>query len=234
MRNRLSRSLVLLAFAGLVRDAHAQGDKGSLTEEFKGMSAKERSRIASKEAEESLKDEAYQGLMRDAERSFQEGRYEEALTGYEKARAMRPYNVFPKVKIEDIKALIAKKNPPLEEPPPEPMPVPEPVAPSQPAVEPTRVEPAPQEVVPSPATSVAPPEEPVSTPTYTAPPPPLKKADQQIERRYKEGHAFVIERVVSVDGRVVVYKRVFHQWGQVFYFEDGVAVDERVWKARFP
>jgi hypothetical protein len=62
----------------------------------------------------------------------------------------------------------------------------------------------------------------------------VKPADGIIEQRYKEGQAFVIERAVTVDGRLVKYKRVYHPYGQTFYFEDGLSVDERVWKARFP
>ena len=61
----------------------------------------------------------------------------------------------------------------------------------------------------------------------------LKKAEGVIERRYKDGRAFVIERIVRLEGRTVTYKRVYHPFGQVFFFEDGLSVDERVWKARF-
>ena len=48
-------------------------------------------------------------VMQRAERAFQEGRYEEAIKGYEEARSMRPYNVYPKVKIEDLRALLARQ-----------------------------------------------------------------------------------------------------------------------------
>jgi hypothetical protein len=221
--------------------SHAQGDKGSLTEQFPNMSAKERSRIAAKENEEAQKDATYQDVMQRAERAFQEGRYEEAIKGYEEARAMRPYNVYPKVKIEDLRALLARQTAKqdtastVEEHPVDPDPV-VPVstnvtATTGPAPEPI---PAPHPVTEEKPAPAAP--EPV---VEKAPPPagdgtPAKPADGIIEQRYREGHAFVIERVVTIDGRLVKYKRVYHPYGQTFYFEDGLAVDERVWKARFP
>ncbi len=209
------------------------------------MSAKERSRIAAKEAEEAQKDASYQDVMRAAELSFQEGRYEEAIRGYEQARAMRPYNVYPKVKIEDLRALIARQAAEkdtttiVEEHPVD----------QEPAQPPVAATPAPQVADPEPSASQhvpadpAPPEkaaEPAiegrqeKTSSQTSPPSLAKAAEGIIEQRYREGHAFVIERAVTIDGRLVKYKRVYHPHGQTFYFEDGFSVDERVWKARFP
>lgn len=221
--------------------SYGQGEKGSLTEQFPNMSAKERSRIAAKENEEAQKDATYQEVMQRAERAFQEGRYEEAIKGYEEARAMRPYNVYPKVKIEDLRALLARQNAKQDAASTgEDHPVdPEPVVPvstnmsanTGPAPEPI---PAPHPVEEVKTVPVAP--EPVLE--KAAPPAgngtSVKPADGIIEQRYREGHAFVIERAVTVDGRLVKYKRVYHPYGQTFYFEDGLAVDERVWKARFP
>jgi hypothetical protein len=160
---------------------------------------------------------------------------------YEKARALRPYNVYPKVKIEDLNALLAKQAAAAPEEDTDAPPV-EPVATKSTGTElavPTAPFPAPAptaiQVPPPTETSVTPKIE--EKPTITPPreePTPLKKAKGDIERRYKEGNAFVIERTVTVDGHLVVYKRVYHSYGQVFYFENGRAVDERVWKARFP
>ena len=218
----------------------AQGDRGSLTEQFPNMSAKERSRIAAKESEEADKDASYQDVMRSAELSFQEGRYEEAIQRYEEARAMRPYNVYPKVKIEDLRALMARQTAKpdtavvVEEHALDPDPatpagaaVPDPVPPTQPPVE---------ELVHTkdldPETILEPAVEQGSVPDPV--PAAVKAADGVIEQRYREGQAFVIERAVTVEGRLVKYKRVYHPYGQTFYFEDGLSVDERVWKARFP
>ncbi len=243
VRIRLSRTIAMTIFLMcLVAQVRAQGEKGSLTDQFPKMSAKERARIAAKEVSESAQDQDYQAVMKEAESAFQQGRFSEAMAGYEKARSLRPYNVYPKVKIEDLKALIKKQSDegqaavePLEEKPPPPpvdVPVSEPSPPVA-AEQPSSVE-AIQRTA-TPATSGTPvdvPDQPAHTTSSV--PPDLKKADGLIERRYKEGNAYVIERTVTVDGRLVVYKRVFHSWGQVYYFEDGAAVDERVWNARFP
>ncbi len=221
--------------------AVGQGDRGSLTEQFPNMSAKERSRIAAKETDEAGKDASYQEVMRTAELAFQEGRYEDAIVGYEQARAMRPYNVYPKVKIEDLRALIAKQAAkpdttavvevhPVEPDPPPPAAV-QVIEPVKPAVI------SPVEETPPPVTSRP---QAVEIPVKEEPAAPASKgssakpADGIIEQRYREGHAFVIERAVTIEGRLVKYKRVYHPYGQTFYFEDGLPVDERVWKARFP
>lgn len=237
----LRPALVLAAWVACGQGpVHAQEERGSLTEEFPNMSAKQRARIAAKEVEEAGKDANYQQVMEQAERSFQAGRYEEALKSFEEARALRPYNVYPKVKIEDLRALLAKRAvaadtvvPPEEpsvavvEPPPTPIPPPAPVVVpvKEPAPEPR---PEPKRVVvqrPAPVEKA---------PTVTAPTTVSKPADGVVERQYREGQAFVIERAVTEDGHLVTYKRVFHPHGQVFYFQDGLSVDERVWKARFP
>lgn len=218
--------------------APAQKDRGSLTEQFPNMSAKERSRIAAKETEEAQKDGSYQEVMRTAELAFQEGRYEEAIKHYEEARAMRPYNVYPKVKIEDLRALIARQAAKqdtlaaVEEHPVDPEPTaPPPVEQVVPVVDHH-----PQEPMPVVEPLSAPKPEPkVEKPANATPAAlPAKVADGIIEQRYREGHAFVIERAVTIEGRLVKYKRVYHPYGQTFYFEDGLSVDERVWNARFP
>lgn len=107
-RPSLLRLLVIPVWL-LVCAVQAQPDS-SLTREFAGMSAKERSRLARKEAEEAAQDAPFQAVMRDAEALFTAQRYDDALARYEEARRMRPLNVYPKVKIQDLQALIAKRN----------------------------------------------------------------------------------------------------------------------------
>lgn len=239
---RSIRHAFLLSGAFVSCAIFAQKDRGSLTDQFPGMSAKERSRIAAKEAEEAQKDANYQDVMRAAELSFQEGRYEEAISGYEQARALRPYNVYPKVKIEDLRALIAKQaaekdttsiveEHPVEQ---ESAAVPQAISPEPIVSGQVRADLAPRvtPTAPAPVPVVDLAEERISSPPPT--PSFAKAAEGIIEQRYREGHAFVIERAVTIDGRLVKYKRVYHPHGQTFYFEDGFSVDERVWKARFP
>lgn len=242
VRIPLSRTIAMTLFLMGLAQARAQGDKGSLTDQFPKMSAKERARIAAQEASESAKDKDYQTVMQEAESAFQQGRFADAMAGYEKARSLRPYNVYPKVKIEDLKALIKKQNDEAQAAEPPPGNKPDPPVVQQPVEIPTIPLPVeqPSSVEATQRTAPPPTGEPPSEATVqparttSTVPPALEKADGLIERRYKEGNAYVIERTVTVDGRLVVYKRVFHSWGQVYYFEDGAAVDERVWNARFP
>ena len=56
------RVVLLLSACLAVRWSTAQ-DRGSLTDDFPGMSAKERARIAAKENAEAAKDAVYQALM---------------------------------------------------------------------------------------------------------------------------------------------------------------------------
>lgn len=165
-RPSLLRLLVLPAWL-LVSAIQAQPDS-SLTPEFAGMSAKERSRLARKEAEEAGQDAAFQAVMRDAEALFTAQRYDEALARFEEARRLRPLNVYPKVKIQDLQALIAKRNaerravvdttlpipsPPNEVKPAEPRPTPSPA----PQVKEPAPMPQPVPAPPLPRDSVVPP-----------------------------------------------------------------------------
>lgn len=212
----------LAALCGWSAPVLAQGDRGSLTDEFKGLSAKERSRIAEREVKEAASDQAYQQVMAEGEAHFQAGRYEEALATFQRARAMRPYNVYPKVKIQDLEALLGARAAP------EAAVVPTATPPPATAPPMGDQQAAPRPAAPPPATGSAPVQ---VAPTEPGPPEWIAAGGE--ERRYKEGNAFVIERTVREEGATVVYKRVQHPWGQVYHFRDGLAVDERVWRTRF-
>jgi hypothetical protein len=241
----LIRTLLVVALLGGAADAGAQVDT-SLTKEFAGMSAKERTRVARQETEDAARDPAFQAVMQEAETLFAGQRYDEALERFKEARRMRPLNVYPKVKIKDLEALIAKRDAegPAETPvePTVPAPTPVVVAP-KPAPEPMKPEPAkvePPKVDPSPTPEVTPAAVPV---VRTAPVvnttltiPDSTKAslpDGTHERIYKEGRAVVLERRVVADGQETVYRKVTHPWGDVVYFKDGLAVPARVWAEVF-
>jgi hypothetical protein len=84
--------------------------QGSLTDEFARMNPRERARVAQREQEEARNDTGYQAKMAEGETLFQQSRYEEAMAVFEVARSMRPLNVYPKVKIEDLKVLIRQRD----------------------------------------------------------------------------------------------------------------------------
>ncbi len=248
----LVRPALLAAFAILAFPCSAQRGDESLTSDFSRLSAKERSRIAAKETEEAAKDTSYQALMHKADNAFQAGRYQEALATFQQARVLRPYNVYPKVKIEDLQALIRKKEQENKVPaPPEALPEDTTARPvkAPPALVPEKVQPTlPEEEKPVPAPAPTPLEErvPASLPRHPQPLPPAKAAESPParaieppapavmgERIYREAGAVVTERTVEDDGKAVVYRKVVHPWGQTFYFQDGRAILQREWDQRF-
>lgn len=250
----------------------AQGKDKSLTKDFSQLSPKERSRIAAQETAEAEKDSTYQRLMREGDQAFRAGLYEDALAIFQEARQLRPYNVYPKVKIEDLQALIRKRDqeaaqaapppapevaeemPPAQtvEPIPEATPVPStegkpeetdmmteaPAPPPLPVQEPASREAPPP---PGPAIPAAPEKKPVAR--IEEPPPAVKPSHtgpigpgpepELGERVYLEAGAVVTERTVEEEGKVVVYKRVAHSWGQTFYFRDGLSIPQRRWDEHF-
>jgi hypothetical protein len=242
-------SMLFLAVGSMQAQPPAQE---SLTEEFPGLTAKERSRIAKKEVEEAAADTAYQATMAAAEDLFRQQRYEDALGVFRQARLKRPYNVYPKVKIHDLEAMIRQRNaaapePVVEAPPPV---LPHPVSPVSVVASPAPLPPVPADpIVPTqvPAPLVKPRPATLEPPTPAAPvnvaakdkpagrteAVPMPRTDGLVERTYKEGNAHVIERTVTEEGRSTVYKRVIHPWGTIYHFRDGKAIDERVWKEAF-
>lgn len=247
---------IVLAGAGM---AHAQQDS-SLTRLFDGLSAKERNRIAKQEQEEAAKDAAYQSMMEQGDALFREQRYDEALEAYQDARRMRPYNVYPKVRIQDLQALIARKQ--AEARPPVPprsvdIPVPGPSVVQQQAPPPevgpehtppveerpvqTATGPAPppttvrttKPVPPRPVSEHAPLPVAVAPPVRSEKPDRVPQADGMEERMFKEGRSVVVERTVVEEGRVTIYRKVMHPWGGAAYFKDAIAISERAWEEVF-
>ncbi len=227
----------VVMLCGLSTAVAAQGKKGALAKDFDKLPAKERTRIAAQETQESAEDTAYQAVMHRGDQAFQAGQYEAALTAFQEARRLRPYNVYPKVKIEDLQALISKR-------------AAEQTAPSPPASAPEgtdsgeAVKPAPPPVQhaasPTPALGAAPAPNAAKPPPAAAPAnhPPAARVKTTPsaalgERVYKEAGAVVTERTVEDDGKPVTYKKVVHPWGQTFYFKDGLSIPEGQWSARF-
>ena len=173
--------------------------------------------------------------------------------------------MYPKVKIQDVQALIKKRDeekartmdvpvadpgPVVETPPVIVPPVKATEAVSSPVMtktaEPLPLEPLVEPAKPAPKVEPQAPAPPKPLPLVKTAPPPARSAEEappieqrpQLpdgtrENRYREGNADVIERVVTAAGRSTIYKRVENKWGQVFYFEDGLPIDARVWIGLF-
>lgn len=236
--------LLLLAAGGLF------AQDTSLTRDFARLNAKERARIAKQEQEGAAKDVRYQAVMAKAESAFKEQRFEDALGLFKEARVIRPYNVYPKVKIQDLQALLDKRAAAAAtlEPAPVPVPVPE-----RPTEEETPSPPV--EVVPEPVTGASPKtERPVQTvepshvpkpntarektPVRAAPMPvaadPITLPSDGVEESVlREGRAVVLERRVTTNGHTEVYRRVSHPWGDIVHFKDGQPIPARAWTEMF-
>jgi len=296
---RILSLLVINLF--LVASVAAQDTAESLTDEFSRLSAKARTRLAKKETAEATADVQFQNLMLGADSLFQIGEYYASLDVYEQARTRRPLNVHPKVKIQDLQALIKSEegmngelagtkdelplqtsdlNAPLrsEQEIDEDA---EELDPSQeeevvssdeedpfqnivegskpdltsPSVDPTEKKDPPKEqlndkgnlptddkvqaefvlkpkdeVIPK-KDITQPRQEPKSTPISKAPSDTEIDLEDRVDKEvYKEANAVITKLTVVRSGNVDVYKKVYHQWGSVFYFKNGLAVTERMWK----
>lgn len=239
---QLLRLLVASLVLFLATPTKAQPPAESLTDDFPGLTAKERSRIANKESEEAKADAEYQAVMSEAERFFQDQQFEQALSEFRKARTLRPYNVYPKVKIKDLEAMLGKF---VAAPAPVPLRVEQPGpigteanATSEPekviskAEEPSLAVQRVREKRSATVEKVASAEEP-AVPTRQIEGSSLPAPEGVTELRYKEANAFVIERRVLEEQRPVVYKRVQNAFGQVYYFRDSTGIGARAWKERF-
>lgn len=71
--------------------------------DIKDLSAEERIELAEREMQQAALDNRFLTLMDSAHYFFQEGYLDKALNKYQKAKSKRPNNVYPPVKIEDVK-----------------------------------------------------------------------------------------------------------------------------------
>lgn len=248
---RLRCSCAALLCLMMAVQGRAQG--GVSIPELAGKSAKERSRMAEKEARDAQDDAEFHRLMAEAEELFRQGRHAEALAGYEGARDRRPLNVHPRVKIQDISDLIARNEAaaraaaeagrPAEapaEPGPAASPVPTPSvpvavveemppAPSAPNAEAS----APRDVAPPPQAPREKQEVRPSKPDRQALALPVETEAGYLEEQFREGNAIVIQRTFPQVPAPEVYRKVMHPWGQTYHFHNGQPIDERGWSDRF-
>lgn len=241
LRNHLS-----LAVLGVMLAVTVSAQPGELTDEFGKLNAKERARIARQEEENAAKDAVFQGLMAEAEERFRTTDFDGALAKYQEARALRPYNVYPKVKIQDLQALIARRDAGKhQEPVPmttEPSPVteatlvppvdeapvirPEVKSGAMPSAPEPSFEPATVRSVPPIDTRTEQPVRGQSVVRSMEPGPRLEEG----ERVYKEGRSVVVETATAEDGRIVLYRKVSHPWGEDHFFRDGLPISDRAYK----
>lgn len=222
--------------------------------EFSKLSAKERIAIAEKEEVQAATDAGFQNDMQTGHDLFKEKHYLKAIRAYELAQERRPYNVYPKVKISDIELsmkdtlaiLRAEEKRELAEKPKQKEPAkqvkPEPIQETEEERlkkldnwEKNEREKRSRERERSE-------KEPDNIPQSSGDVPKISMEDFQKELAEKypsgtteetsvEGNKTIVKRVIVREGKGNEYKKVTHNWGGVFYFKNGDAVTERVWKA---
>ncbi len=229
-------------------------------EEFADLSAKERISIAEEEKVKAKNDPIFQDLMREGHQLFENKHYLKAIRKYEEAQTQRPYNVYPKVIIADIELSMkdtleilrkAEMNNLPKEQPTQPEkklekkkdPKPEQTETEQERlkrqeewerkererVQAEREKRKKDQEKETSVTNVSGDVEELS----------LEDFKKDLARQYpsgltetttKEGNKTIITRVIVSGGKGNEYKKVIHNWGGVFYFKNGTAVPERVWK----
>ncbi|MCA1752503.1 MAG: DUF1682 domain-containing protein [Flavobacteriales bacterium] len=224
--------------------------------DFSDLSSRQRIQVAEQEQLEAAVDTDFQNLMERGHSLFQEKHYLKAVRVYEEARDKRPYNVYPKVKIADIelsmkdtldllkaeekKELAAERKRPQQkieqekderndESPEERMKKID----NWEENERKRMERERQKKTDQPTPPGGGSEGDVKRVS-------LEEYQKELAEKYPsgiteetliEGNKTIVKRIVVREGEGNEYKRVEHNWGGVFYFKNGDAVTERVWKS---
>lgn len=246
----MKRSLFLLATAifTIPFGSFAQKD-------FSELSSRQRIQAAEQEQLEAAVDNDFQNLMARGHSLFQEKHYLKAVRVYEKAREKRPYNVYPKVKIADIELsmkdtldlLKAEEKKELAEERKRPNR-------AKPEKE-DRIDESPEERIDKIDNWEEKERERMERERQKSKEEPapagdgkegdvkrisLEEYQKELAEKYPsgiteetamEGNKTIVKRIVVREGKGNEYKRVEHNWGGIFYFKNGDAVTERVWKA---
>lgn len=224
-------------------------------DEFANLSAKERIKIAEEENENARADAEFLNLMQMGHEMFKQKHYLKAIRKYEEAQVKRPYNVYPKVIIADIElsmkdtleVLRAAEKQELRTKKDQVKPKREDSPENNPQSESDRLKKqedwekkerdrlkAERELK----------ENQKREPKMTAPAGDVKELtlddfQKDLAKQYpsgitelisKEGNKTITTRVLVSGEKGDEYKKVVHNWGGIFYFKNGIAVPERVWK----
>lgn len=222
--------------------------------DFADLSSRQRIQVAEQEQLEAAVDTDFQNLMERGHSLFQEKHYLKAVRVYEEARDKRPYNVYPKVKIADIELSMKDTLDLLKAEEKKEMAA-ERQRPDRASAEKDeridesredrlkkidnweekerdRMERERQKSKEKP--------EPVGEMGGDVRRVSLEEYQKELAEKYPsgiteetltEGNKTIVKRIVVREGKGNEYKRVEHSWGGVFYFKNGDAVTERVWKS---
>lgn len=229
-------------------------------EEFADLSAKERISIAEEEKSKAKNDPVFQDLMKEGHQLFENKHYLKAIRKYEEAQDQRPFNVYPKVIIADIELSMKdtleilrkeeKNNLPKEQPekPEKELEKKKETKPDQAETEEERLkrleewERKERERLQAEREKRKKEKERETSVTNVSGDVKelsLEDFKKDLAKEYpsgltetikEEGNKTIITRVIVSEGKGNEYKKVVHNWGGIFYFKNGKAVPERVWK----
>jgi len=225
-------------------------------EDLKDMSARERIRVAENEKIAAATDAEFQQYMSTGHELFSDRHYLKAIRSYEKAAEVRPYNVYPKVKITDIELSMKdtleilraaeKEEIKKEEPKPKEPEIAEDEEKLPETQEQTMErlnkweEKERQKLASQRDNKKTKKEQPQPSQTQSGDVQSMSIEDYRkelgetfpsgiTETVTEEGNKIITKRVVVHDGKGDEYKKVVHNWGGIFFFKNGNAVTERVW-----
>lgn len=230
----------------------------SAQEKFADLSAKERIKVAEQEEIDAKSDSDFQRMMLTGHELFKERHYLKAIHKYEEAQEKRPYNVYPKVIIADIELsmkdtleVLRKEEKKLQnqrdnqrsdqqKPDKEQKEIPveseaerlkrvnewEKKEREKRAQERERTTDKKEETV-------------SAQPTGDIAVMSVEDFRKELGQTYptgiteeiiEEGNKTITKRVKVAGGKGDEYKRVEHGWGGIFFFKNGDAITERMWK----
>lgn len=231
----------------------------SAQEEFADLSAKERISIAEEEKAEAKNDPVFQNLMQEGHHLFKNKHFLKAIRKYEEAQAQRPYNVYPKVIIADIelsmkdtleilRAAEKNNNTNQEAQPEKKVEKQKDIKPEKAETEEERLKRLEEwerkERLRLQAEREKKKKEQQKQTSVTEVTGDVKELSiedfkKDLAKKYpsgitetttKEGNKTIVTRIIVSNGKGNEYKKVTHDWGGIFYFKNGTAVPERVWK----
>lgn len=224
---------------------------------FADLSAKERISIAEEEKTKAKNDLEFQKLMDEGHELFEHKHYLKAIHKYEEAQQQRPYNVYPKVIIADIELSMKDTLEVLRKAEKQELNKPKPKKELKNKQEPQEEqleteaerlkkqelwEQKERKKLQAEREQIKDKEkEDTSVGTMDGDVQKLSLEDfkKDLAEKYptgltetttKEGNKTIITRIIVSDGKGNEYKKVIHNWGGIFYFKNGDAVPERVWK----
>lgn len=238
MKMKLTTLLLFFAFV-LSNNSFGQSD-------WSKMTANQKIKLAKKEQKAAKKDPEYLKLMEEALALFQDGKFDEAKNLYTAAHNRRPDNVYPMVMLDDIEVAM---NMPIVEEIVEEVIIEEPITVEvAPEIVEEKIEIVEEVIKEEKVEEIAVEPEPIVVPIATEKKleeekkeitvnekvvieHPVKVYDEDgvYKEDLKEGNATINQVTIVEKGVAVVFRKVSHPWGAVYFFQNGDPITKSEW-----